>query len=93
MSEEVNPDFVFGINIPVFVPTDEEVEILSESLEDHLVSLIDSDYMTRQEALAYVKFVTQVSNITPFTLDAFLATYRRNMEEREEQASQIITPD
>lgn len=73
-------DFVFGINIPVNIPREEEINAISDSLEDSIMSLVGSGYMTLEEAVAYVKFSTQLASFVPFMLDGFLKSYRANME-------------
>lgn len=79
-------DFVFGVNIPINKPTQEEIDALSESLEEHLTHLIESEFMTMEEAVAYVKFSTQMSSFVPFMIDGFLKSYRENMRKLEEQS-------
>lgn len=79
------PDFVFGINVPVNIPSEEEVETLSESLEESLRSLIEADYLSTEEAVAYVKFSTQLASFVPFMMDGFLNSYRSNVERIRDQ--------
>lgn len=85
MSEEQRThDFVFGINVPINRPTEEEIAALGGSLEDHLQRLIDSEFMTLEETVAYVKFSAQMSSFVPFMLDGFLRSYRENIRALEE---------
>lgn len=90
MSEEQQPqhDFVFGINIPVNVPSEQEVATLAGSLETYLTSLVESGYLTVEEAIAYVKFSTQLASFVPFMMDGFLKSYRENMRRRETEATE-----
>lgn len=82
MSEKQH-DFIFGINVPINRPTEEELKALSNSLEEHLQRLIEQNFMTLEEAVAYVKFSTQMSSFVPFMLDGFLKSYRENIKELE----------
>lgn len=93
MNEQPQHDFVFGINIPVNVPTEQEVEALRGSLENHLTQLIESGYMTVEEAIAYVKFSTHLASFVPFMMDGFLASYRSNMEKRARQMEADAIPE
>jgi hypothetical protein len=86
MSNEARePDFVFGINVPVNIPTEQEVEYISSSLEDSISTLVHSGYITMEEAVAYVKFSTQLASFVPFMLDGFLSSYRSNKQRIEEE--------
>lgn len=82
--QEQQHDFVFGINIPVNVPTEQEVATLSGSLETYILSLVENGYLSIEEAIAYVKFSTQLASFVPFMMDGFLKSYRENMRRREE---------
>jgi hypothetical protein len=85
-------EFVFGLNIPVNVPTAEEINLISGSLEASLKKLIDIGYMNREEAVAYVKFTLHLAAFTPFVLDAFLESYRKNTLKIIPEKSRIIKP-
>lgn len=82
MTEEKKPDFVFGINIPVNVPTEEEISTISDSIEDYFKTLISSGHMNTEEAIAYIKFVSHLSSYVPFMIDGFLKSYRENKERK-----------
>jgi hypothetical protein len=82
-------DFVFGINIPVNIPTTQEIELISGSLEDHLNVLIQKGHMTMEEAVAYVKFSSQLAAFVPFMLDGFLQSYRSNIQQLNEKNAAI----
>jgi hypothetical protein len=71
-------DFLFGLNVPVNRPTDEEIYALRDGLEDYLKQLIGSGYMTTEEAVAYIKFSAQLSSFVPFLIDGFLSSYRNS---------------
>lgn len=81
--ESKSPDFVFGINIPVNIPTQQEIDYISSSLEDSINTLIESGYINTEEAVAYVKFSTQLASFVPFMLDGFISSYRKNKESLE----------
>jgi hypothetical protein len=81
-------DFVFGLNIPINVPTQEEIESVRNNLEDNFARLIETEYMTIEETVAYVKFATNLAAFVPFTLDGFLESYRSNMLKLREQNPQ-----
>lgn len=76
-------DFVFGINIPISRPTEQEMDAVSGNLETSFNELIKSGYMTTSEAVAYVKFATNLAAFVPFTLDGFLESYRANIKRLE----------
>jgi hypothetical protein len=82
---EKTHDFVFGINIPVNIPTSQEIELISDNLEEHLNTLIKNNYMTIEEAVAYVKFSTQLAAFVPFMMDGFLQSYRSNIQHLNSQ--------
>jgi hypothetical protein len=81
MSEKAY-DFLFGINIPINRPTDEEVYAIRDGLESYLKHLIGSGYMTTEEAVAYVKFSSQLSSFVPFLVDEFLKSYRNSKKQQ-----------
>lgn len=85
---EKQHDFVFGINIPINIPTETEIEAVSNNLEQNFAKLIESGYMTLEETVAYVKFATNLAAFVPFTLDGFLESYRSNVARLQEQAPQ-----
>lgn len=85
---EKQHDFVFGINIPINIPTETEIEAVSNNLEQNFAKLIESGYMTLEETVAYVKFATNLAAFVPFTLDGFLESYRSNVARLQEQATQ-----
>lgn len=86
-------DFVFGINIPVNIPSEEEIQLITGSLEDHINALIESGYMSPEEAVAYVKFSTQLAAFVPFMLDGFLQSYRANVQQlNEAKQPKLIVP-
>jgi hypothetical protein len=77
---EKEHDFVFGINIPINIPTEIEIESVKNNLERNFITLIEQGHMTLEETVAYVKFATNLAAFVPFTLDGFLDTYRANIE-------------
>jgi hypothetical protein len=78
-----NPDFVFVLQVPVNVPTEEEVAIISPHLETYIKELVSMNHLSREEAVAYVKFSSELGSFTPFMMDAFLQSYRKNTAEQE----------
>jgi hypothetical protein len=86
---EKTHDFVFGINIPVNIPTSQEIELISDNLEEHLNTLIKNNYMTIEEAVAYVKFSTQLAAFVPFMMDGFLQSYRSNIQHLNSQKEAV----
>jgi len=94
MSEEnqqvqQEPDFVFVMQIPVNVPTDEEVSLISPHLETYIQQLVDSQYLNREEAVAFVKFSSELGSFTPFMMDAFLQSYRKNTSEVDPNVQEV----
>lgn len=67
----------FSLQIPIGIPAQEDVDIISNSLEPYLQALISAEYMNNEEVTAYLQFTSYVSSIAPFLLDAFLETYRQ----------------
>jgi hypothetical protein len=82
---EKEHDFVFGINIPINIPTEKEIESVKNNIEKNFQYLIDQNYMTIEETVAYVKFATNLAAFVPFTLDGFLETYRANIAKLNSQ--------
>lgn len=89
-----NPDFLMTMNVPINVPTQEEVVMLSDenTMEPFLRALVDAGHLTREEVAAYIKFVMEFSSFTPFVMDSFLQSYRHAMSQKEEE-SRIIKPN
>ena len=84
--ENNQPDFVFNVAIPVFKPSEQEVEVMSDprNVEPFFAKLLEDGYMTSEELAAFIRFALQVSGVTPFLLDEFLKTYRQHgMETRK----------
>jgi hypothetical protein len=82
MDKEHN--FVFAIKIPINIPTEQEINAVKDSLEESFQVLIQNGYMTLEETVAYIKFITELTTLSPFTLDGFLKTYRANIERLKE---------
>jgi hypothetical protein len=81
---EKEHDFVFGIKIPISIPTEQEINSIKDTLEESFRVLIENNYMTLEETVAYIKFVTELTTLSPFALDGFLKTYRANIERLKE---------
>jgi ribose 5-phosphate isomerase RpiB len=86
---EKSHDFVFGINIPINIPTESEIDSVKNNLEKSFSQLIDNGYMTLEETVAYVKFATNLAAFVPFTLDGFLETYRANVENLNQRQDEL----
>lgn len=76
------PDFIFNLNIPVNEPSNEEVDMISPHLESYLQALVDSGYLTSIEAVAFVKFTSELGSFVPFMMDSFLQSYRNSQSEK-----------
>lgn len=91
------PDFMMGLNVPINIPSQEEIELYTEGsrLEPFIGALIQAGHCTKEEAAAYVKFISEFALFTPFVLDSFLATYRSALERAStpEKSSKILTPN
>lgn len=91
------PDFMMGLNVPINIPSPEEIELYTEGsrLEPFIGALISAGHLTKEEAAAYVKFISEFALFTPFVLDSFLATYRTALEKAksQEKSSRILTPN
>lgn len=88
-AQNTQPDFIFNLAIPVYKPSAQDIEFLSDPqhVEPFLYSLLESGHLSREELGAFVRFALQVSGVTPFLLDEFLKAYRAHAEE-----SSILTP-
>jgi hypothetical protein len=75
-AEPVVDGFNFTLNIPVVVPTFETV-LATPIGEPFVNNLIDSGYMTREEAVAYLTFAAMTAQI-PLMVDPFLNMYRKH---------------
>jgi hypothetical protein len=84
------PEFSVSLNIPVFVPTEEEVASVENSLEPFLAKLIESGHLTAEEVVAYMKFSMDLASFAPFFMDEFLKIFRANKNRPAE--SRIIVP-
>jgi len=82
----------FNLQIPMPFPTDEQVEVLSENLETYLQKLVDDEYLTKEEVVAFLQFTTYLSGITPFLLDPFLSSYRDAKKQSAQEDSGLIIP-
>jgi len=89
-ANQKEPDFVFVMQIPVNVPTEEEVAIISPHLETYIQQLVNSNHLTKEEAVAFVKFSSELGSFTPFMMDAFLQSYRKNTEEQVDPNVQAV---
>ena len=98
MDNQQRPDFIFNLAVPVFKPTDEEVQVVSNSqnVEPFFSQLLKDGYLTPEELAAFVRFTLQLSSFTPFLLDEFLNTYRQNTQPKPDiikpEGPRIITP-
>ena len=97
MDNQQQPDFVFSLQVPVYRPTDEEIQVMSntQNIEPFFAQLVKDKYLSTEELAAFVRFTLQLSSFTPFLLDEFLNSYRRNTQEQPEiikPSSKIITP-
>lgn len=85
-----------GLNLPINIPTQEEVEMLTspETMEPFLLALVRAGHMNREEVAAYIKFISEFATFTPFVMDSFLQSYRGAMsQKRAEEGSKIIKPN
>lgn len=83
------PDFVFVMQIPVNIPTQEEVAIISPHLENYIQQLVTANHLTHEEAVAFVKFSSELGSFTPFMMDAFLQSYRKNTSEVDPNVQEV----
>lgn len=96
--EQQQPDFVFNLAVPVFKPSEEEVQVMSntQNIEPFFAQLVKDKYLTTEELAAFVRFTLQLSSFTPFLLDEFLNTYRQNTQSKVDilkpTGPKIITP-
>ena len=72
------PDFVFNLQVPVNVPTQEEQDMIVPHMDPFLAKLIEKGHLSAEEAAAYVKFASELGSYLPFMLDAFVGSYRNN---------------
>lgn len=89
MSDQREPDFVFNLQIPVNVPTQEEVDLISPHLESYIQQLVESEHLSQEEAVAFVKFASELGSFTPFMMDSFLQSYRRNKTETDPRVEEV----
>lgn len=82
MSQNNEPDFMFSLNIPVNTPTQEEIDLITPHLELYLSTLVEQGHMSNEEAVAFVKFSSELGSYVPFMMDAFLQSYRRNITKK-----------
>jgi len=73
-----DPDFIFNIGMPVYIPSEEEIEAVGGMLEAHLNFLIENKYATKEEIVAYIKFGSLLAASSTFLLDNFLEQYRKH---------------
>lgn len=66
----------FSLQIPINIPSEEEIVSISSGMEKYLQALVDSGHANAEEITAYLQFTSYLSGITPFLMDAFLETYR-----------------
>lgn len=101
MDNQQQPDFVFNLAVPVFKPSEEEVQVMSntQNIEPFFAHLVKSGYLNTEELAAFVRFTLQLSSFTPFLLDEFLNSYRQNTEPQQKKVDilkptgpKIITP-
>lgn len=71
-----NDGFVITIALPQSIPSEQEVELYTGSVEPFLQKLLDDGYLTKQELAAYIIFVSQFAQLSGFLLDEFLNQYR-----------------
>lgn len=96
MMNRRQPDFMMGLNLPINIPTEEEIEMLTnpETIEPFLQALIEAGHMSAEEVAAYIKFVSEFATFTPFVMDSFLQSYRNAMaQKKEEEGGRIIKPN
>lgn len=94
------PEFVFNLAVPVFKPSQEEIEAVSntQNIEPFLARLVKSGYLTTEELAAFIRFTLQLSGFTPFLMDEFLSSYRNQINPPKEvdilkpPKKKIITP-
>lgn len=82
------PDFSLTIEVPFQRPSTEAVEQFKGHFDPFLSTLIDAGYLTEEEAVAYIAFVTDFSLYPVFVMDSFLVAYRRMKAASEESASE-----
>jgi hypothetical protein len=94
MNNQQQPDFVFNLAIPVFKPSEQEIEVMSDprNIEPFFAQLLQQGYLTPEELAAFVRFALQVSGVTPFLLDEFLNTYRQHETEVSKSKVDILKP-
>lgn len=98
MIDRSKPDFMMGIDVPANIPSDEVIEVVEPTLEPYLKQLVDSGYMTIEEAVAFVLFVSEFATFVPFIMDSFLRSYRNARKEKAEAekeapaTSKLIVP-
>jgi hypothetical protein len=85
------PDFSITIEVPFQRPSTEAVEQFKSHFDPFLSALIDAGYLTEEEAVAYIAFVTDFSLYPVFVMDSFLVAYRRMKAASEESAIQKPT--
>jgi len=85
MSNQTEPDFMFSLNVPINLPTEEEVAVIRPHLEEYLNQLISSGHLTEEEAVAFVKFSSELGSYVPFMMDPFLQSYRKQTSEKVQE--------
>jgi len=88
-NQQKEPDFVFVLQVPVNVPSEEEVAIIGPHLENYIQELVKSNHLTREEAVAFVKFSSELGSFTPFMMDAFLQSYRKNVADADSNVQEV----
>lgn len=82
--------FNFNLQIPMEEPTPEEHIVLSERLEPFVEHLIGTGYLSKEEAVAFLKFSHLFSGLNLFFMDVFLKAYRDSKS--EEARSKLVLP-
>ena len=70
-------DYVISIAFPGKRPTEDETSLYTDTVEPFLNKLVEDGYLTKEELAAYIMFVAQFSQLSPFILDEFLNQYRQ----------------
>lgn len=72
------PDFMFQLTVPINVPNEEERALIAPNMEDFIVKLVEAGHLSEEEAVAFVKFSSELGAYLPFMMDAFVQSYRSN---------------
>ena len=86
MDKAKKPDFVMGINVPVQIPTQEDMDYFKGKYDPFLEKLVEVEYLSEEEAAAYTLFVSEFAMFVPFIIDSFLDSYRRSKAKATEEA-------